>query len=473
MSKVHPAILSGGSGSRLWPLSRELYPKQLLPLTGKLSLLQETARRVGDPTRFAAPLVVCNHEHRFAIAEQLRAAGTAPSAILLEPEGRNTAAAVAVTALKIADSHGADALIMVLPSDHLVRDLPAFLAATDTAVAAASVGMLVTFGITPSKPETGYGYIKRGAEIAGIAGAYRVSRFVEKPDAATAASYLAAGDYSWNSGMFLFRAGPVLEAFAKLAPEVLAACRKALADGATDLDFVRLDAAAFGRAPSLSFDVAIMEKTDKAAVVPVEMGWTDVGSWSSLAELGPHDADGNVLIGNVVAESSRGSYVRSEGRLTAVYGLQDTIVVTTDDAVLVAPKAQAQSIKQLVDRLKAEGRVEATSHNRLHRPWGWHQVIDVGDRFKVKHIMVKPGESLSLQKHYHRAEHWVVVVGTAEVTRGDDVVLLHENESIYIPLGHQHRLHNPGMMPLRLIEVQSGPYLGEDDIVRLEDKYGR
>ena len=473
MSKVHPAILSGGSGSRLWPLSRELYPKQLLPLTGKRSLLQETARRVSDPARVAAPCRVGNQEHRFAIAEQLRAVDAGPSAILLEPEGRNTAAAVAVAALKIADQHGADALLLVLPSDHLVRDLPAFLSATGTAVAAAEAGMLVTFGITPSKPETGYGYIKRGTGIGGIAGAYKVSRFVEKPDAATAAAYLAAGDHSWNSGMFLFRAGQVLEAFAKLAPEVLAACRQALAEGTTDLDFVRLAAAAFGRAPSLSFDVAIMEKTDRAAVVPVEMGWTDVGSWSSLAELGPHDADGNVLVGNVVAEAAHGSYVRSEGRLTAVYGLRDTIVVTTDDAVMVAPKAEAQAIKQLVDRLKAEGRTEATSHNRLHRPWGWHQVIDVGDRFKVKHIMVKPGESLSLQKHYHRAEHWVVVVGTAEVTRGDDVVLLHENESIYIPLGHQHRLHNPGMMPLRLIEVQSGPYLGEDDIVRLEDKYGR
>ncbi|HUN50858.1 MAG TPA: mannose-1-phosphate guanylyltransferase/mannose-6-phosphate isomerase, partial [Candidatus Sulfotelmatobacter sp.] len=442
MSEVHPAILSGGSGSRLWPLSRELYPKQLLPLTGKLSLLQETARRVGDPARFAAPLVVCNQEHRFAIAEQLRAVGAGPSAILLEPEGRNTAAAVAVAALKIAELHGAEALVLVLPSDHLVRDLAAFLSATDIAVAAAAAGMLVTFGIAPDKPETGYGYIKRGAGVAGVAGAYRVSRFVEKPDAATAAAYLAAGDHSWNSGMFLFRCDQVLDAFARLAPEILAACRQALAEGTSDLDFVRLAAAPFGRAPALSFDVAIMEKTDRAAVVPVEMGWTDVGSWSSLAELGPHDADANVLVGNVVAEASHGSYVRSEGRLTAVYGLRDTIVVTTDDAVMVAPKSGAQAIKQLVDRLKAEGRGEATSHNRLHRPWGWHQVIDVGDRFKVKHIMVKPGESLSLQKHYHRAEHWVVVVGTAEVTRGDDVVLLHENESIYIPLGHQHRLHN-------------------------------
>jgi len=473
MSKVHPAILSGGSGSRLWPLSRELYPKQLLALTGKLTLLQETARRVGDPARFAPPLVVCNHEHRFAIAEQIRTAGSLPCATLLEPEGRNTAAAVAIATLKLVELNGPDALVMVLPSDHLVRDLAAFAHAVDVAATAAHDGALVTFGITPDKPETGYGYIKRGAEIAAAPGAYKVDRFVEKPDAATAASYIASGAYSWNSGMFLFRAGQVLDEFARHAPAVLAACREALAAGKSDLDFVRLDAAAFARAPSLSFDVAIMEKTDRAAVVPVEMGWTDVGSWSALAELGPHDADGNVLVGNVVAEACHGSYIRSEGRLTAVYGLKDTIVVTTEDAVLAAPMASAQSIKQLVDRLKAEGRPEATSHTRLHRPWGWHQVIDVGDRFKVKHIMVKPGESLSLQKHYHRAEHWVVVAGTAEVTRGDDLVLLHENESIYIPLGHKHRLHNPGMVQLRLIEVQSGPYLGEDDIVRLEDKYGR
>jgi mannose-1-phosphate guanylyltransferase/mannose-6-phosphate isomerase len=473
MNRIHPVILSGGSGSRLWPLSREDYPKQLLSLTGKLSLLQETARRVGEASRFAPPLIVCNNEHRFAIAEQLRAIATTPSAILLEPEGRNTAAAIAVAALRIAEQVGPDAVILVMPSDHLVRNLPAFEAAIDTGVAAARAGQLVTLGISPTVPETGYGYIHRGSALVGVAGAFVVDRFVEKPDLAAATTYLRAGDYSWNSGMFLFQVRVVLAEFAALAPDVLDACRTALAGGARDLDFVRLDVAAFRGAPSRSFDVAVMERTARAVVVPVEMGWTDVGSWSALADIGPRDADGNVLLGNVVAEASRESYIRSDGRLTAVCGLDNVVVVTTDDAVLVAAKSSAQTVKQLVERLKAESRSEATTHSRMHRPWGWHQVIDVGDRFKVKHILVKPKESLSLQKHYHRAEHWVVVAGTAEVTRGDERILLHENESIYIPLGTQHRLHNPGMVPLRLIEVQSGPYLGEDDIVRLEDKYGR
>jgi len=472
-AKVHPVILSGGAGSRLWPLSRELYPKQLLALTGDFSLLQETAKRVADPKRFGAPLVICNNEHRFAIAEQLQQIGVEPQAIVLEPEGRNTAPAAAVAALMLSDSAGPDALMLLLPSDHLVQDPAAFLAAADKAAEAAGEGSLVTFGIKPTGPETGFGYIKRGAVLRKQAGVYKVERFVEKPDLKTAKAYLASGDYSWNSGMFMFPVRQFIAELERLEPAMLEACRQAIAAAKEDLDFTRLDAKAFGRARSRSVDVAVMEHTEQAAVVPAEMGWTDVGSWSALWDIAPKDKAGNSLLGDVLVEDTRNSYIRSDSALTAVLGLNDVIVVTTEDAVLVAAKDRAQDVKLLVEKLKRAGRSEPLAHRRIHRPWGWYQTVDNGDRFQVKHIMVKPGHSLSLQKHFHRAEHWIVVYGVAQVTRGEDSLLVPENESVFIPLGTKHRLANPGKLPLRLIEVQSGSYLGEDDIVRLEDHYGR
>ena len=470
---IHPVILSGGAGSRLWPLSRELYPKQLLALTGEGTLLQQTVRRTGAPGRFGAPLVICNQEHRFVIAEQLQQIGVKPRAIVLEPAGRNTAPAAAVAALLLAAAEGPEALLLLLPSDHLVREEAAFIAAIDVAATAATAGSLVTFGITPSAPETGYGYIRRGAALAGAPGAFAVERFVEKPDRARAQAYLAEGGYCWNSGMFLFQAGRLLAELERFEPEMLRAARAALAASLTDLDFCRLDGPAFAAAASLSIDVAVMERTKAAAVVPADLGWTDVGSFSALWEIAGKDADGNVLLGDVLVQDTTASYVRSEGMLTTVVGLSDVLVVTTEDAVLVAAKSKAQDVKLVVERLKRLGREEPYLHSKQHRPWGWHQTIDLGDRFRVKHIMVKHGESLSLQKHFHRAEHWVVVYGIAEVTRDQEKLLVKENESIFIPLGAVHRLHNPGKLPLRLIEVQSGSYLGEDDIVRLDDVYGR
>lgn len=472
-ARIHPVILSGGAGSRLWPLSREHYPKQLLALAGDESLLRQTARRVQDAERFAAPRVICNEEHRFVIAEQLREIGATPAAILLEPMGRNTAPAAAVAALHVVAEAGPEALLLLLPSDHLVRDEAAFAAALDVAAKAARGGALVTFGIRPTSPETGYGYIRRGAALKGVPGAFAVASFVEKPDRARAETYLAAGEYDWNSGMFLFQAGRFLAELERLEPQMLKACRAALARSAADLDFCRLEAKAFAAAPARSIDVAVMERTRKAAVVPADLGWSDVGSFSALWEIAAKDAHGNVLLGDVLALDTSASYLRSEGMLTAVVGLDDVLVVTTEDAVLVAAKSKAQEVKALVEKLKAAGREEAYLHSRQHRPWGWHQTIDLGDRFRVKHILVKPGESLSLQKHFHRAEHWVVVYGIAEVTRDQDRLLVRENESIFIPLGAVHRLRNPGKLPLRLIEVQSGSYLGEDDIVRLDDVYGR
>ena len=470
---IQPVILSGGVGSRLWPLSREHYPKQLLNLAGEQSLLQQTAQRVADFGRFGAPLVVCNREHRFVIAEQLRQLGLEPQGIILEPVGRNTGPAVAVAALALESRLGPDALALFLPSDHLIADVAEFRAAVETAAAAAQAGHLVTFGIEPSAPETGFGYIARGGALDGIAGAYRVERFVEKPDRATAERFLADGGYSWNSGMFLFRVGQIIAELTRFEPGMIEACRAALTGVKPDLDFLPLAEKAFGKAPAKSIDVAVMERTTSAAVVPARLGWSDIGSWSALSDIAATDADGNTLIGDAVVQDTHRTYVRSEGRLTAVLGLEDAVVVATDDAVLVASKARAQDVKLLVDRLKAAGREELMQHKRVHRPWGWHQTLDLGDRFRVKHIMVKPGHSLSLQKHFHRAEHWVVVYGVAEVTRGDATLIVHENESVFVPIGTLHRLHNPGKLPLKLIEVQSGSYLGEDDIVRLEDKYGR
>lgn len=470
---IHPVILSGGAGTRLWPLSRELFPKQLLPLAGERSLIQDTALRVGG-RGFAAPLVVCNVEHRFAIAEQLRQSGIEGAALLLEPVARNTAAAVAAAAAYLAASGaGEHDCLLVLPSDHVILDGAAFLDAVAKAATAAQYGHLVTFGITPTGPETGYGYIRQGDALDAAPGAHAVARFVEKPDLATAQAYLRDGGWSWNSGMFLFPLGALRTELATHAPGVVAAADEAVARATRDLDFVRLDRDAFAAAPSISVDYAVMEKTSHAAVVPAALGWSDVGSWSALWEIGRRDGDGNVAQGDVIAERTRNSYLRSEHRLLATVGVEDMIVVALKDAVLVAARDEAQHVKAIVDRLRKTGRSEASAHPRVYRPWGSYETIDLGPRFQVKRIIVNPGQRISLQKHARRAEHWVCVQGVARVTRGEDILTLRENMSTYIPVGCIHRLENPGAEPAHIIEVQSGDYLGEDDIVRIEDSYGR
>ncbi len=471
-AKIVPVILSGGAGSRLWPLSREAFPKQLLPLTSERSLLQETAERIADRDMFADPIVVCNAEHRFVIAEQLRQVGIEPEAIVLEPAAKNTAPAVAAAAMMLAERE-ADIQMLVLPSDHSIGDAVAFSSAVRTASFAAADGALVTFGIKPSRAETGYGYIQRGKRFGTREGCFNVEAFVEKPDAATAKSYLADGGYDWNSGMFLFTAEAYLAELEQFEPDIVSGCRAAVKAATTDLDFLRLAEAPFAAMPSRSIDYAVMERTERAAVVPADMGWSDVGSWDSLWEIGAKDAKGNVLSGDVVTRNVRNSYIRSDGSLVAVVGLDDIVVISTGDAVLVLPKDQAQDVKGLVDTLKSAKRTEATHHPRVYRPWGFYQSLHDGERFQVKRITVNVGASLSLQMHHHRAEHWVVVNGTAEVTRGNEQFVLHENEATHISPCTIHRLANPGKVPLNLIEVQSGSYLGEDDIVRYEDTYGR
>lgn len=466
MAKLQPVLLSGGSGTRLWPLSREAYPKQFLPLAGDDTMVQATWRRV-EAIADLGPIVVANEEHRFLVAEQLRQIGAPTPAILLEPVGRNTAPAIAAAALQ-AMAGGADPLLLVLPSDHVVRDEAAFQRAVREALPAADAGALVTFGIVPDAPETGFGYIQAEAGD----GLRKVSRFVEKPDAATARSYLDAGGYYWNSGMFLFRASRYLEELARFRPDIVEAVRAAHAAARHDGDFVRLDKEAFTGCPSDSIDYAVFEKTDHAMVLPVDIGWNDVGSWSALWDVAERDADGNAHHGDVIAVDSRNSYAYAQ-RLVALVGVDDIVVVETDDAVLVARKDRVQDVKLVVARLKEEQRSQAVLHREVHRPWGSYDSVDNGGRHQVKRIKVKPGAALSLQMHHHRAEHWIVVSGTAKVTRGDETLLLSENESTYIPLGVKHRLENPGKVPLELIEVQSGSYLGEDDIVRFEDVYGR
>ncbi|WP_423174480.1 mannose-6-phosphate isomerase type 2 family protein [Stenotrophomonas maltophilia] len=466
MTPIVPVILSGGSGTRLWPLSREAYPKQFLPLVGSDTMLQATWKRVASIAG-AAPIVVANQEHRFMAAEQLRECDIAPQALILEPVGRNTAPAIAIAALQ-ALAGGDDALLLVLPSDHVVRNEAAFHSAVLLAAQAAETGKLVTFGIVPTSPETGYGYIKAAAGE----GVHAVDRFVEKPDLATAERYVASGEYYWNSGMFLFKASRYLKELEILQPAILAACRVALEKASRDNDFVRLDADAFAASPNDSIDYAVMEKTADAAVVPLDAEWNDVGSWSALWEVSDKDVDGNACHGDVIALDCKDSYAYGS-RLIAMVGLQDVVVVETDDAVFVGHKDRVQDVKEIVGRIKREGRSEAAAHRKVYRPWGAYDSIDNGARFQVKRITVNPGATLSLQMHHHRAEHWIVVSGTAEVTRGDEVILLTENQSTYIPLGVTHRLKNPGKLPLELIEVQSGSYLGEDDIVRFEDQYGR
>ena len=466
---IRPVILSGGSGTRLWPLSRAAYPKQLMPLVGKESLLQETVQRVNDPALFSAPFLICNDEHRFLVAEQLRALGVKPEAIVLEPLARNTAAAVAAAALMAEPS----SLLLILPSDHYIQDTAAFRAAAAKAAKAAEGGALVTFGIHARSPETAYGYIRRGEALTETPDCLRVAAFVEKPDAATATKYLASGEYFWNAGMFLFRADRFLAELAEFEPAIKTAVEKSVASATRDLDFIRLEKAAFAEAPAISIDYAVMEKTKHAAVVPVEMGWTDVGSWSALWDVTEKDANGNALIGDVVSVDVKDSYIRGESRLVTAIGLQNIVLIETVDAVMAVSRERAQDLKLVIDKLSAAGRDERLSHRRVYRPWGTYETVDIDQGFQVKRIVVNPGARLSLQKHAHRAEHWVVVRGMARVTRDREVFDLVANQSAYIPLGAVHRLENPGKEALHLIEVQSGDYLGEDDIVRLEDHYGR
>jgi mannose-1-phosphate guanylyltransferase/mannose-6-phosphate isomerase len=471
-AKIFPIVLCGGAGSRLWPMSRQLLPKQFLPLVSERTMLQETVERLRGLGGAEPPTVVSNNEHRFLVAEQLRAIGAPPRLQILEPLGRNTAPAVAVAALAL-ERIDPDGVMLVLPADHLIRDVETFHVAVLRAAAAARAGFLVTFGIRPDQPATGYGYIEGGEPIEDHDSVFRVARFVEKPDLATARKFVERGTFAWNSGMFVFSARRYLGELGRHAPAMLAACRAAWEKAATDLDFVRLDEAAFAACPADSIDYAVMEKTDSAAVVPVDIGWSDVGSWATLWEIGEKDARGNVLRGDVQLQGSENCYIRAEKRMVSVLGLSDMVVIETDDAVLVASKDEAQKVKDIVGRLDAAKRTEHVSHRRVYRPWGYYESIDAGDRFQVKRLMVKPGAALSLQMHHHRAEHWVVVSGTAKVTRGDEVKLLAENESTYIPIGVKHRLENPGKVELHLIEVQSGGYLGEDDIVRFEDVYRR
>ena len=469
-----PVILSGGAGTRLWPLSRELYPKQLLPLTGARTMLQQTVLRL-EGLAAAAPVVVCNEAHRFLVAEQLRQLKVTPRATILEPFGRNTAPAIALAAHAAlkgigADANAVDPVLLVLPADHVIRDVPAFQRAVRVAAGAAESGKLVTFGIVASGAETGYGYIQRGAPTDG---AFRIVRFVEKPNSQHAAEFVKSGDYYWNSGMFVFRARRYLQELTRFAPEMARICEAAWRGATADLDFTRIDPGTFEACPSDSIDYAVMEKTTDAVVVPLAAGWSDVGSWSSLHEASEADAHGNVSHGDVISQESEGCYLYAESRLVAAVGLREHVVVETKDAVLVAPRSRVQDVKKLVLQLKERGRYEHSLHREVFRPWGSYDSIEAGARFQVKRLKIKPGAALSLQMHHHRAEHWVVVAGTARITRGEEVFLLEENQSTYIPIGVKHRIENPGMIALEIIEVQSGSYLGEDDIVRLEDVYGR
>ncbi|MDY0190582.1 MAG: mannose-1-phosphate guanylyltransferase/mannose-6-phosphate isomerase [Desulfuromonas sp.] len=473
---ITPVILSGGSGTRLWPLSREEYPKQLLALNSQLTMLQETAARLEGMQDVAAPMVICNESHRFMVAEQMRIQGNASSQIILEPCGRNTAPAVALAALHALAS-GDDSVLLVLPADHLIQQVELFQQAVVSGASLAAAGSLVTFGIVANKAETGYGYIRAGKEITTQETAstpvYRVAQFVEKPDAQTAQTYLDSGDYYWNSGMFMFKASTYLAELAAFQPTMLAACRQAYDALQSDLDFLRIDRDAFAACPSDSIDYAVMEKTAAAVVVPLNAGWNDIGSWAALWDVGEKDAADNVIKGDVLTTGVRNCYLHAQSRLIAGVGIENLVVVETADAILVADKDRVQDVKEIVHTLKQQSRGEALLHRCVSRPWGTYECVDHAQRFQVKRITVNSGARLSLQLHHHRAEHWVVVSGTAKVTCGEKVCLVSENESIFIPIGTQHRLENPGILPLELIEVQSGSYLGEDDIVRLDDEYGR
>ncbi len=465
---MKPVVLAGGTGSRLWPKSRAALPKQFLSLTSNSTMLQDTVTRLNG-TNAEPPVFICNDAHRFLVAEQLRKKNIEHDGILLEPAGRNTAPAIALAALH-ATKTGNDPVLLVLAADHLIKDQEAFHSAIVKAEALANEGKLVTFGIVPDKPHTGYGYIKAG-KVLNVG--FEVADFVEKPQPETAKQYVESGDFFWNSGMFMFKASRYIEELGKYNPEMLEVCRRAIETEAPDLDFIRVDSEIFSTCPDDSIDYAVMEKTDSAAMVPLDAGWSDVGSWTSLWETADKDEDGNVCVGDTILEKTRNSYVNAEQRLVSVIGLEDVIVVETKDAVMVAHKDDAQSIKNVVNKLKAEKRPEFEFHREVFRPWGSYDSIDNGARFQVKRITVKPGEKLSVQMHHHRAEHWIVVSGSANVTIDDNTKLVTENESVYIPIGAVHALENPGKIPLELIEVQSGAYLGEDDIVRFSDRYGR
>jgi mannose-1-phosphate guanylyltransferase/mannose-6-phosphate isomerase len=474
MSTIQPVVLSGGAGTRLWPVSRALYPKQFIRFSEVQpeSFLATALKRLGPAAGFAPPVVVCNNDHRFLVKDEAERAGVRPKAIVLEPAARNTAPAVAVAAL-LAEREDPEGVLAVMPSDHVIRDVAGFAVAVRRAAAIANAGRLVLFGIAPDAPHTGYGYIRRGAPLDGFEGAFAVAAFTEKPDRETAAEYLAAGGYSWNSGIFVLGARAFLSELERFAPAILAAARAAVAGARTDLGFLRLDAEAFAAAPGISIDYAVMEKTDRAAVMPIDVGWSDVGSWSSLWELSGRDADGNAVHGDVLLEATRNCYVSSQKSLVAVMGVEDLVIVDTPDALLVADRTKTQDVAKMVARLRSAGRREHESHVRNHRPWGYFETLNVGPRFQVKLLHVKPGGKLSMQMHHHRSEHWVVVHGTAKVTVGDEERLVHENQSVYIVATQWHRLENPGKTPLELIEVQLGSYLGEDDIVRADDVYNR
>lgn len=469
--QVIPVIMAGGSGTRLWPLSRVQYPKQFLPLaSGGQTLLQATIQRL-EGLDVASSLLICNEEHRFLAAEQLRSIGRDEAQILLEPAGRNTAPAIALAAMQAIKLQASnDAVLLVLAADHFIEDVAAFQDCVHAALPLANDGKLVAFGVVPTHAETGYGYIEQGAVTGN---GFVINRFVEKPDAATAQSYLDSGRFLWNSGMFMFKAGRYLQELERFAPDMFKACQAAMADAQEDLTFVRVDKAAFEGSPSDSIDYAVMEKTDDAVVVPLEAGWSDVGSWSALWDVSAKDSDGNAVQGDAILHDSMRTHVHASNRLVAAVGVQDLVIVETKDAVLVASQDRVQDVKKVVERLKADGRSEHYSHREVYRPWGVYDSIDSGARYQVKRITVKPGAKLSVQMHHHRAEHWIVVSGTAQISNGEKTYLLTENQSTYIPVGQVHALENPGKIPLELIEVQSGPYLGEDDIVRFEDRYGR
>ncbi|CAM3754103.1 mannose-1-phosphate guanylyltransferase/mannose-6-phosphate isomerase [Rahnella victoriana] len=476
---IIPVVMAGGNGTRLWPLSRSLHPKQFLNVHDKETMMQATITRLSG-LDCEKPIVVCNELHRFLVAEQLREIGQLANNIILEPVGRNTAPAIALAALvsscQVKDSDN-ESLLLVLAADHVIKDVPAFHSSILKAVPYAEAGDMVTFGIVPTGPETGYGYIRRGESSVGVergaSHAFKVDQFVEKPDLATANEYVASGEYYWNSGMFLFKASRYLEELQKYRPDILSACQDAVGNINPDLDFIRVNQALFSQCPEDSIDYAVMEKTQRAVVVPMDAGWSDVGSWSSLWEISEKNQEGNVHHGDVIAHNSTDNYVFAESALVTTVGIKDLVIVQTRDAILVAERNSVQQVKAIVDEIKASGRQEHYIHREVYRPWGKYDSIDQGERYQVKRITVKPGEGLSLQMHHHRAEHWVVVAGTARVKKGNEVILLTENESIYIPVGEVHSLDNPGKIPLDLIEIRSGSYLEEDDVVRLEDRYGR
>ncbi|XKH00025.1 mannose-1-phosphate guanylyltransferase/mannose-6-phosphate isomerase [Marinobacter nauticus] len=470
---IHPVIMAGGTGSRLWPMSRQLNPKQFLKLTDdKLSMLQLTVARL-EGMEAADPTLICNEEHRFLAAEQMRQAGHDNARIILEPCGRNTAPAIALAALQLTKTvdENEDPLMLVLAADHLIQDTPAFQAGIARAIPLADQGKLVTFGIVPGHPETGYGYIQQGPALAEES--FKVNRFVEKPDQKTAEEYLASGDYLWNSGMFMFGARTYIEELKKHRPDILAICQAAMDDASEDLHFVRVNENVFADCPEDSIDYAVMEKTDNAAVVSLDAGWSDIGSWSALWAVSEKDTNGNSFNGDVIAQNTANTLVRADSRLVSTVGVKDLVIVETKDALLVAHKDHVQDVKKIVETIKNDGRHEHMNHREVYRPWGVYDCIDNGSRYQVKRITVKPGAKLSVQMHHHRAEHWIVVSGTAKVTNGEKTYLVTENQSTYIPIGQVHSLENPGVIDLELIEVQSGSYLGEDDIVRFDDKYGR